>query len=48
MTTGNQLHDVYLKFLVERYRKLYVSVDGVICQQQPLFLSFCFCFVLAR
>ena len=48
MLSGNQLHAVYLKLLVERYRKLYVSVNGAICQQRPLFLSFCFCFVLAR
>ena len=48
MPSGNQLHDVYLKFLVERYRKLFVSVHGVICQKRPLFLSFCFCFVRAR
>ena len=48
MPSGNQLHDVYLKFLVERYRKLYVSVDGVNCQRRPVFLTFCFCSMLAR
>ena len=35
MPSGNQLHDVYIKFLVKRYRKIFVSVHGVICQQRP-------------